>query len=438
MSRVAWTTAGATSTATNIGPLTTIFTPPSSCVSVITMYSSVTIGNGINSGIPNLYLGHFGEGDPACFPLSKPINDFGGDYFYSPGICPYQWTTVPIASGALPPQLGSSALCCPPGFSSSDFFHGCISTPTAAMLLSNVWSATPGYPETFPTTPLSLITVTLLPQQSALVATTSTQGSVSSVITVYPWVTADGVPIMWQSADLALFSQATLSSSASPSELSSSASPSTVASSIVTTSSISATASTHPLPGLSIGAKIGIGVSIPIVVIAIIIGALFSFCRRRRARSGIEAPAAAQYPDKPELYGPAAQNEINYIDVMPSSMNPIELESRTIEAGTGQQVHPYRTSMPSPPPTLQRSSVASPTQRNSSSQSSAPNTAEAYNHARTQDDAEMAAIEESMERLRARKQRLRQLEEIEAQEEEMEERRKAIQRARGANDAGKS
>ena len=104
MSYVTWTSGTVTSTATNMGSITTIFTPPSSCVSVVTMYKSISY----------LYLGHFGQGDPACFPLSRPIFDFGNDYFYSPGICPHDWTSLPIASGALPPQLGSSVLCCPP------------------------------------------------------------------------------------------------------------------------------------------------------------------------------------------------------------------------------------------------------------------------------------------------------------------------------------
>lgn len=104
MSYVTWVNGPVISTATNMGPITTIFTPPSSCVSVVTMYNQV----------PYPYLGHYGQGDPACFPQSRPIFDFGGDYFFSPAICPHYWTSLPIPSGALPPQLGSSVLCCPP------------------------------------------------------------------------------------------------------------------------------------------------------------------------------------------------------------------------------------------------------------------------------------------------------------------------------------
>ncbi|KAH0536862.1 hypothetical protein FGG08_006293 [Glutinoglossum americanum] len=104
-------------TATLIGPLTTIFTPPSACFGLTSI-----------SSFRELWLGF----DISCGPESSSVT--GG--FYSPGICPSGFTSAcPIGyasllngDGGTAPEitLGKGELghkCCPTGFTclSSDF-----------------------------------------------------------------------------------------------------------------------------------------------------------------------------------------------------------------------------------------------------------------------------------------------------------------------------
>jgi hypothetical protein len=89
-------------------------------------------------------------------------------------------------------------------------------------------------------------------------------------------VAGDGIPIMWQSSDAALLARASTITPTIQSTI-------TIASSIIPSTT---TISTQP-HGLSTGAKIGIGVSIPLAIIAgLVVGLLLWKKRRGRYLSG--------------------------------------------------------------------------------------------------------------------------------------------------------
>jgi hypothetical protein len=103
------------STATNRGPITTIFTPASSC-----LYNTIGSPNTQFQGII-FELGHlWGDDGIGCYPsastLTDPENDWN-TYYYSPAICPSGCNTATLlisVSGG--PAMGpgtSGYLCCP-------------------------------------------------------------------------------------------------------------------------------------------------------------------------------------------------------------------------------------------------------------------------------------------------------------------------------------
>ena len=82
-------------TSSNPIPLTTIFTPPPSCLGVVTYDGTSFWQNGISQ-----------TGDPNCYPASFY---YIFNSYYTPGICPHHWTSV----GQLPHSSGFDAACCP-------------------------------------------------------------------------------------------------------------------------------------------------------------------------------------------------------------------------------------------------------------------------------------------------------------------------------------
>jgi hypothetical protein len=76
---------------TNLGPVTTLFTPPSSCIQTTTSYS--------DDPVPILWLMNQGEGFPGdCSPTAA-----GGKYasatiaqYYSPAVCPSGVSSSPV------------------------------------------------------------------------------------------------------------------------------------------------------------------------------------------------------------------------------------------------------------------------------------------------------------------------------------------------------
>ncbi|KAF7631364.1 hypothetical protein AFLA_012222 [Aspergillus flavus NRRL3357] len=88
-------------TATNIGPLTTRFTPPASCSDIRTrVFYDI---------IPKLEMGCEGPGGNECCPPN-----WRDDVYYSPGMCPagYQTCTLPTSKQ----RIETTAMCCPDNF----------------------------------------------------------------------------------------------------------------------------------------------------------------------------------------------------------------------------------------------------------------------------------------------------------------------------------
>ncbi|KAF4632029.1 hypothetical protein G7Y89_g6106 [Cudoniella acicularis] len=92
----------------------------------------------------------------------------------------------------------------------------------------------------------------------------------------------DGIPILWQSTDLAIFAAATASTTPTISPIISQSS-STSTQQTSTSSTLPNSPTITPISdGLSSGSKIGIGIGIPLAVIAIGLVAFFIYIRRRR------------------------------------------------------------------------------------------------------------------------------------------------------------
>lgn len=159
------TMAGVT-TSDLLGPLTTLWTPPSACLSTVTatppaMYSgSGSIG--VDEATSALYLGATGNAvDPVCYPPR-----FTTDHVYSPGICPsgtseaklclnefyagcadsaivrLGWTSAcaPSSNNQFYFQAPTTGVqCCPSGMTCDDYFV-CSSAPAASSRVAWVLS----------------------------------------------------------------------------------------------------------------------------------------------------------------------------------------------------------------------------------------------------------------------------------------------------------
>ncbi len=104
----------------NRGPLTTIYTPPATCLAITTgLFQTSSDGGGDYVYFQNHYI----VGDTACYPptIDSPHGtEYWGNYYYSPGIsCPYGWyiaTTQEVSFAGVSTTLSSAstgALCCP-------------------------------------------------------------------------------------------------------------------------------------------------------------------------------------------------------------------------------------------------------------------------------------------------------------------------------------
>lgn len=93
-------------------------------------------------------------------------------------------------------------------------------------------------------------------------------------------LSCDGIPIMWQSSDLLTTTTTTSAISAIASTASKSSSPLPVPT--LTSSPIAISNSTLIVTGLSVGAKAAIGVSIPLLLVACILGIVFYFRYRKQ------------------------------------------------------------------------------------------------------------------------------------------------------------
>ncbi|QSS52583.1 hypothetical protein I7I53_08273 [Histoplasma capsulatum var. duboisii H88] len=258
-------------------PLTTVFTPPSSCSSSWTYEGSYY--NSVTGGllIQNVFASH----DFNCFPPSFEGSGRGqNQQVYSPGFCPVGYTS-PAATTV---NGVTTAVCCPSDYtyyttlttinfySSTTIFAGCISE----------------FPEGGTTTVL---------------ARTGQERLVNSVVTGPVSMWGQPLVVQFKSADLSLFTDALTTSSpsttgttgqtSSPTDTRSrSATPSQAANNNQP-SSTSSPDSFRPSgdnasTGLSAGAKAGIGVGV--AGLALLLAALVFFIRRSRRRRNAHMP----------------------------------------------------------------------------------------------------------------------------------------------------
>ncbi|KAK0667684.1 hypothetical protein QBC41DRAFT_347847 [Cercophora samala] len=269
----------------NVGPVTTVFTGPSTCLSTTSF-----IGN----GIAGFYVAAFWADATECYPTGTQSLNLHTAYYYSPGICPSGWAPVTslengfpttasdYSQKALAPKGTTAWLCCPPGFtpdrpwSSTLWFNtrDCVSTIPRHSTVTNVWM------------------------------TTEPVGALSNIIaSTRLMVLAKGIPIMWQESDTAVVDWW---QTANPLVLT----PKTTSSTFPTGQTIFRTVtgpggsvstisgettppstdslsppepqSTKQSSDLSTGAKIGIGVSVGVAMVAVAV-AVYFFVRFMRA-----------------------------------------------------------------------------------------------------------------------------------------------------------
>ncbi|KAL4895329.1 hypothetical protein BDV59DRAFT_153665 [Aspergillus ambiguus] len=251
----------------NRGPLTTTFSPPTTCfltLSVVSFYVGTVPAS-------TTFYGHwFGFDDTGytCLPTGTvpgsllASQTYWDTYWYSPGLyCPTGWTTAAPLAGSwngLEVTGGTSgAICCP---SSMNFYsenHQCSQVISAK---DTITVATSGV----------VITSTL-----------------ATPITVY----ADGVPLIWEKSDL-------------PESTSASRTP--LSTQISTLARATATNSPNDSrnDGLSEGAKIGIGIGIPLAAIMIGVAIFFYFLKRHKS---VKKEPGAEIYTPPRGHGALAE-----------------------------------------------------------------------------------------------------------------------------------
>jgi hypothetical protein len=312
----------------NIGPLTTTFTAPSSCTLI-----SVEL-DGSPTPTSTTYYNYVGKVWPSpldCFPSGYPnaYTDRFSDY-YSPGICPSGWTAYPTSD--FPDPSETTALCCPPGFmtlgDNPDVFTSSFpcfttyiaSTPATALVISgSIDIATKPYGD-------------------------NTAGFITStnfVMEPTGW-SVFGVQVRYRSADF-LPHTSTIANSTSSSNAQTDSQILTQTSPTATGTTSSASTNANNDNGtLSTGAKIGIGVGAPLVVIFLAIIFAFIFTRRRRRRPSPPLPNEdiPKPPDgydeyKAELPGnkPGTSGGERYTGKveLENTVKPAELEDNTSE-----------------------------------------------------------------------------------------------------------
>ncbi|OTB08550.1 hypothetical protein M426DRAFT_317173 [Hypoxylon sp. CI-4A] len=236
---------------TNLGPLTTIFTPSGSdCTSTFI---------GLLTGNAWLQYGVGGAASSACLPASFEAFE---DYFYSPGICPSGYTSACVAQYA--PSTGTAseteATCCPTSYSCRDNRghdpFGCFSYFDE--------------PKTFAVS-------TFLFEINSAGSTTKIEAGSTTQVWSSNSIRAYGPVIRVRPGDIATTSS---TSALTP-----------------TRSSIGTTTPTAPSPvggdeasspGLSTGAAVGIGIGCGLLALALIGAAVAVFIRRRKRRGQTE------------------------------------------------------------------------------------------------------------------------------------------------------
>jgi len=240
-------------TLTSLGPLTTYWTPPTTCLSTITFNGEGWLGVGMTSGLVDL----------DCYPPS-----FATDAVYSPGVCPRGWT-----SGCSPSltsiSFGSTVTaiqCCPSSLTCSSAW--CLSQISAASISVFGFQV-----------PKATASAGGVLSGSWLFASFQNQT-----------VSAEPIFVAYGPTDSEILKLLTATQPPSP-----------IPSGNNTTSS-----SDNSLP---LGAKIAIGVIIPVVAIALIVAiAAYCFRIRRRQKTEIPQQVPVMEVDRSNFFGGPARD----------------------------------------------------------------------------------------------------------------------------------
>lgn len=234
---------------TNLGPVTSLWTPPASCYLTTTSYSgSLYIydhftGSRISSiscNPPILWL-------PA--PTNNSLELLGPatwtSRYYSPAICPSGWSTASDLSPSWQTESGNSAeantafLCCPTGYAApTNTLQPCVSYLSSGATLSNVWAE---------------------PTASGQVLIGSSSVLAPQVVSAPQRVDALPLVVLWQETDteiLALLSSISAQATSPPSS------------------------TPQPSAHLSAATKGGVAAGIVIVFLLIVLGIFCAFRRR--------------------------------------------------------------------------------------------------------------------------------------------------------------
>ncbi|KAI9745287.1 MAG: hypothetical protein M1818_001567 [Claussenomyces sp. TS43310] len=247
----------------NRGPLTTVFTPPSSCLSQLTL----TVDENY---ITTIFQGHDGWGDAACYPPTRtgtPNWEGWGAYYYSPGICPEGYVTACTQTTSQAglnfslPTSTHAAICCPSGYACAGTGHQCQTEISYNQILTGVWSVPDDIDyytldDGYSTTYHSLQNLTMD------FATTGV---------------ADGIPVFWRDVDVSLFPATTTTAATGTTPAP------TTGITRTSTASPKSTVSSTPPTGLSTGGKVAIATVIPVVAVAALLW-IFFWIRRRKQR----------------------------------------------------------------------------------------------------------------------------------------------------------
>ncbi|KAH6649168.1 hypothetical protein BKA67DRAFT_382755 [Truncatella angustata] len=249
-------------------PLTTVFTPPSECLSTIFWSSG-----------GQYQLGYSTE----CIP-SGPAPSLSS--YFSPGLyCPESYTvacTDLVILGATSTE--TQAVCCPrlDGIASGRFADASFRCNTDRAM---PWYSSLGCTMNFGTAATEG-PITVLYTRSSTTYTTTYSAATTDGLNAY------SVKIAWRASDLTQSSTGSATASESSIGSASNLPDATADSASVTSSSATSGSSTTPPSGaagsaadggLSTSAKIAIGITIPVAIIALIIVGLLVIRRKKRA-----------------------------------------------------------------------------------------------------------------------------------------------------------
>ncbi|KAH7394282.1 hypothetical protein BKA66DRAFT_438645 [Pyrenochaeta sp. MPI-SDFR-AT-0127] len=258
---------------TPVGPLTTVFTPPASCLQHL-YYDAATT---------TVTLGKFGS-QPECYP-TKYWEEFWGSGigYYSPAICPSGFTSACGRQTSNNPGPGYTV---GPSVRSGETVVKCcprIATEIEATTMTN--------------------------DESVGTTTVGTDAAAH----------AFGIQVRHQSSDLSVLALIGFGSATTTTSL-------TSGGLTMTTSTPPTPSSTSSSPGLSPGVKIGIGVSVPLVVATLVLLVFLLYRRRVRARA---AGASSTFRGLPILQNTEELPPPGLSSEKPKSCQPLQLVHQT-------------------------------------------------------------------------------------------------------------